>query len=300
MVHSSRSDNRSFQDSSGASGSPRDVVAGGLRQNKLKDYTVDDSGRRIPAPPHEDREELLKRYQRRDFKDSNVNNKAKQKTGDAAKIAQSTFHLQDRRTGVSNNVAKAQISSSPAFTEPLFPPLPLYGPPSHLRSIQISLLRCISFCCTLSFLLVIILGALFTSFIPQMCDHVYQRVLLRDPDRNRKFIVEERRREKQHAGERVKLTDQVPYYANLVDIDVEQVTCETLDGFTLHLQRLRDRRPQAPSSNKKYPVLMLHGLLQSAGAFCVNDEDSLAFYLCRQGFDVWLGNNRCWTHPERE
>jgi pimeloyl-ACP methyl ester carboxylesterase len=45
-------------------------------------------------------------------------------------------------------------------------------------------------------------------------------------------------------------------------------------------------------------VLLIHGLLQSAGAYCTNDEDSLAFYLAKQGYDVWLGNNRCGFEPE--
>jgi pimeloyl-ACP methyl ester carboxylesterase len=40
------------------------------------------------------------------------------------------------------------------------------------------------------------------------------------------------------------------------------------------------------------------GLLQSAGAYCSNDDDSLAFYLCKVGYDVWLGDNRCGFHPE--
>lgn len=43
---------------------------------------------------------------------------------------------------------------------------------------------------------------------------------------------------------------------------------------------------------------MIHGLLQSAGAYCTNDDASLAFYLCKSGYDVWLGNNRCGFHPE--
>jgi hypothetical protein len=48
----------------------------------------------------------------------------------------------------------------------------------------------------------------------------------------------------------------------------------------------------------KYPVLLLHGLLQAAGTFCVNDDSSLAFYLCKSGYDVWLGNNRGHFKPE--
>ena len=41
----------------------------------------------------------------------------------------------------------------------------------------------------------------------------------------------------------------------------------------------------------------MHGLLQSAGAYCTNDDDSLAFFLCKSGYDVWLGNNRCGFEP---
>jgi len=50
----------------------------------------------------------------------------------------------------------------------------------------------------------------------------------------------------------------------------------------------------------KYPVLLWPGLMQSSGAFCVNDESSLAFYLCKSGYDVWLGNNRGYFHPEHK
>ena len=52
-------------------------------------------------------------------------------------------------------------------------------------------------------------------------------------------------------------------------------------------------RYRNPSQKPKFPILMIHGLLQSAGAYCTNDNDSLAFYLCKAGYDVWLGNNRC-------
>lgn len=49
---------------------------------------------------------------------------------------------------------------------------------------------------------------------------------------------------------------------------------------------------------QKYPVLMMPGLMQSSGVYCTNDDHSLAFWLCKQGYDVWLGNNRCGFKPE--
>ncbi|KXG52069.1 uncharacterized protein PGRI_083530 [Penicillium griseofulvum] len=115
----------------------------------------------------------------------------------------------------------------------------------------------------------------------------------------------------------------VAYYARRVGLDVETFRVQTEDGFIITLwhvynpqeyealspEERRERGPDVftkprtpntshPQSNRRYPVLMVHGLLQNAGAFCTNDEDSLAFYLCKSGYDVWLGNNRCGPHPE--
>lgn len=115
----------------------------------------------------------------------------------------------------------------------------------------------------------------------------------------------------------------VAYYARRVGLDIETFRVQTEDGFILTLWHVYDpqeytalsseeRRergphvftqpkrlnPNNPHSRRRYPVLLVHGLLQSAGAFCANDEDSLAFYLCKSGYDVWLGNNRCGLHPE--
>ncbi|KAJ5593399.1 hypothetical protein N7537_010303 [Penicillium hordei] len=115
----------------------------------------------------------------------------------------------------------------------------------------------------------------------------------------------------------------VAYYARRVGLDVETFRVQTEDGFIITLwhvynpreyealspEERRERGPDVftkprmpntsrPHSNRRYPVLLVHGLLQSAGAFCTNDEHSLAFYLCKSGYDVWLGNNRCGSHPE--
>lgn len=119
------------------------------------------------------------------------------------------------------------------------------------------------------------------------------------------------------------LVGDVAYYARRVGLDVETFRVQTEDGFIITLwhvynpreyealspEERRERGPDVftkprlsstsrPQSNRRYPVLLIHGLLQNAGAFCTNDEDSLAFYLCKSGYDVWLGNNRCGSHPE--
>ncbi len=66
------------------------------------------------------------------------------------------------------------------------------------------------------------------------------------------------------------------------------------DLFTGEVRKRSKNSEQKP----KFPVLLMPGLLQSAGAYCVNDDDSLAFYLCKSGYDVWLGNNRCGFKPK--
>jgi len=125
----------------------------------------------------------------------------------------------------------------------------------------------------------------------------------------------------------------VGYYARRVGLDVETYNVMTEDGFIIELWHLYnpkfaspassshrdDRGPavfpkcvddassitgtsnlQQPDKNRRYPVLLIHGLLQSAGAYCSNDDDSLAFFLCKSGYDVWLGNNRCGFKPQHQ
>ncbi|KAH8733019.1 Alpha/Beta hydrolase protein [Phaeosphaeriaceae sp. PMI808] len=118
----------------------------------------------------------------------------------------------------------------------------------------------------------------------------------------------------------------VRLYARRVGLDCEVFDVQTEDGFIIELWHLYNpreykrtqgsqRSPHSPNNfpdngpsegitgsqysngNKKYPVLMIHGLLQSAGAYCTNDDDSLAFFLAKSGYDVWLGNSRCGFKP---
>ncbi|KAL2756763.1 hypothetical protein ACRALDRAFT_1049010 [Sodiomyces alcalophilus JCM 7366] len=239
----------------------------------------------------------------------------------------------------------------PYYTNPLFPPLPLYGPPSPLRDLQYMVFRVSSFVLSLAFLSVIVLGALFTS-IPPYVNKMYRLLTFRKIDEHRPFLEEEMRRKeirmaKERAWERGELhgnpdrkksTEEYPpteggpdpvvcdpaYYARRVGLDLEEFQVETEDGFIIDLwhvydpkeyTRLKDKDRQSmgpmifPKESRKkqhndtgrkpkFPVLLIPGLLQSAGAYLSNDDDSLAFYLCKAGYDVWLGNNRCGTKPK--
>ncbi|KAK7755256.1 hypothetical protein SLS62_002761 [Diatrype stigma] len=247
-----------------------------------------------------------------------------------------------------------QRTMPPSHTNPLFPPLPLYGPPSTMRNIQCMLFRISSFFLSAAFLGVIVLGALFTS-IPLVCSNVWVRMTGRDPDAQRPFYEEEARRndiqkeqerlwrrrgsqtgataddEHSRTDDKFFPTEGGPdpgvcdagYYARRVGLDVEELEVQTEDGFIIDLWHVYDpksytklndeersyRQPDLfTGENKtrrkdseqkpKFPVLLMPGLLQSAGSYCVNDDDSLAFYLCKAGYDVWLGNNRCGFKPK--
>ncbi|KAI9750374.1 MAG: hypothetical protein M4579_006498 [Chaenotheca gracillima] len=263
--------------------------------------------------------------------------------------------------------APLRAALPPARTNPLFPPLPLYGPSSMARSIQCVGFRVSSFFLSLGFLGVIVLGSAFTS-IPMMFRHIGLRLQFKTPDARRPFHEKEvarrkarkesekewtrRRRRRKSRGELGNDTEEdaalreefeptegghdpivcdVGYYARRVGLDVEEFNVQTEDGFIITLWHVYNPKEYTPvpefhkdyrgphifdesqdrngntygveTNNKrkdrkpKYPVLLMHGLLQSAGAYCCNDDDSLAFFLCKSGYDVWLGNNRCGFKP---
>ncbi|CAF9928045.1 MAG: hypothetical protein ALECFALPRED_003936 [Alectoria fallacina] len=263
----------------------------------------------------------------------------------------------------------------PSRTNPLFPELPLYGPPSLLRDIQCIGFRLSSAILSLAFLGVIVLGSAFTS-IPLMFRHIVMRLTFRNPDARRPFYEEEKRRQRIRAEEAMEwkhkrrrsessskaedgndeeqvgqkeeefepteggpdpLVCDLGYYARRVGLDAEIYEVMTEDGFIIQLVHVynpkeytnaspsqrahgapvvftkpldHDRSSNTssatssqsahPSNKHKYPLLLVHGLLQSSGAYCANDDSSLAFFLCKSGYDVWLGNNRCGFNPQHQ
>ncbi len=255
-----------------------------------------------------------------------------------------------------NAEASLRTSVPSSRTNPLFPPLPLYGPPSLLRNLQCTGFRASSFFLSLAFLGVIVLGSAFTS-IPLMFRNIALRLTFRNPNARRPFYLEEKQRKKDRAeaakawkrqrrrrsssssSTYVKMVDEneeeagqdeefepteggkdslirdVGYYARRVGLDVEEFKVQTEDGFIIvlwHVFNPKDyrrlpierrgykspdvfpthdavgdaaygaSRTQYAHGRRKYPVLMVHGLLQSAGAYCTNDDDSLAFFLCKR------------------
>ena len=257
--------------------------------------------------------------------------------------------------------APLRTADAPSRTNPLFPELPLYGPPSIARNIQCLAFRASSAVLSLAFLGVIILGSAFTS-IPLMIRHIGIRLSFRDPDARRPFYEEERKRQKLRQGQnkawkqkqrlgrsttnarsgneenghyneyepteggRDPLICDAAYYARRVGLDIEEFKVQTEDGFIIDLWHVYNPQEYIPTSVEHrdymkpemntnidtasatsrdssdssksyfresygmrfrsgkpgYPILMIHGLLQSSGSYCTNDDDSLAFFLCKR------------------
>ena len=278
--------------------------------------------------------------------------------------------MDDGMSGQSTNAGAALRNAiPPSKTHPLFPELPMYGPPTMLLRLQCLGFRISSAVLSLAFLATIVLGSVFTS-IPLLFRNLLLRLTFRNPNAQRPFHKEEQRRSKARKesarawkrhrrrkediskscdgneleigqdteyepteGGKDPLVCDVGYYARRVGLEVEGFKVQTEDGFIvslLHLYNPKDYTPvssdqrshgepvvfptgclengtahrttasQYPHGKQKYPVLLVHGLLQSAGAYCSNEEESLAFYLAKSGFDVWLGNNRCGFNPEHQ
>ena len=257
--------------------------------------------------------------------------------------------------------APLRSADAPSRTNPLFPELPLYGPPSFTRNIQCMAFRASSAVLSLAFLGVIILGSAFTS-IPLMIKHIGVRLSFRDPDARRPFFEEEKKRQRMRQGQnkawkqkqrlgrsstnarfgneenghyneyepteggRDPLICDAAYYARRVGLDIEEFKVQTEDGFIIDLWHVYNPQEYIPTSVEHrdylkpeiatnvdsgstisrdssdssnvyfresygmrfksgkpgYPILMIHGLLQSSGSYCTNDDDSLAFFLCKR------------------
>ena len=330
------------------------------------------NGGRLPAVPLGEAVELNKLREEAEGRAPNAPDSVYkthvQEEGRAKKSLDDSSLQDDDSRQSTRPEASLRTAIPPSKTHPLFPQLPLYGPPTLMRDIQCFAFRCSSAVLSLAFLGVIVLGSAFTS-IPLMLRHIALRLTFRDPNSRRPFYEEERRRAKarkeearawkrhkrrrnnsskarddyeEEAGHGIDyepmeggkdpLKCDVGYYARRVGLDVENYQVQTEDGFILELCHIYNPKEYEPASEshreyqppvvfpkgvgengstvqsgpqhtpgkQRYPILLVHGLLQSAGAYCTNDDDSLAFFLCKSGYDVWLGNNRCGFEPKHQ
>lgn len=96
----------------------------------------------------------------------------------------------------------------------------------------------------------------------------------------------------------LKVTKDLRYYALQLGLDLEEYKIETEDGYILTLHRLINPNLTEDERNNTTPCLLQHGLLLCSGAWLVPGKNSLPYYFIEQGYDVWLGNNRCGFEPE--
>jgi pimeloyl-ACP methyl ester carboxylesterase len=95
--------------------------------------------------------------------------------------------------------------------------------------------------------------------------------------------------------------DSVRWCAEKFGYDVEEHVVKTDDGYLLHVERISKKDQKKKLKVRGPPIILQHGLFQSSGIFVVaNKKSSLAFYLVDQGYDVWLGNNRCVYEKHQE
>lgn len=96
----------------------------------------------------------------------------------------------------------------------------------------------------------------------------------------------------------LKVVDSLRYYALQLGLDLEEYTITTGDGYVLTLHHLIDPKETMADRRAKRPLLLQHGLLSCSGAWLTPGQNSLPFYFMEQGYDVWMGNNRCGFEPK--
>ncbi|KAL8637378.1 MAG: hypothetical protein Q9226_009129, partial [Calogaya cf. arnoldii] len=157
------------------------------------------NGGRLPAVPLDEAEKLNR------FKDEAEQSGSR---GGESTVRKDTTQLaaaQETHDGASIDRQSSGQSVKPGAplrtaipapkTHPLFPQMPLYGPPTLLRNLQSRAFQLSSAFLSLAFLGTIVLGSLFTS-IPLLIHHLYLLLTFWNPNRRRPFYEEEKRREK--------------------------------------------------------------------------------------------------------
>ena len=82
----------------------------------------------------------------------------------------------------------------------------------------------------------------------------------------------------------------VPDQIRANGLQFEAIEVTTDDGYINELWHVWD----SETLNSSYePIYFNHGLIDTAGTWFYNTPDkALAYILAKQGYDIWLGNNR--------
>ena len=75
------------------------------------------------------------------------------------------------------------------------------------------------------------------------------------------------------------------------NLSIQEYTVLTEDGYLLGLFRIPGKLEEQEVKPGP-PVLLMHGIFDSADSWILNDERSPAVILSKAGYDVWLGNSR--------
>ncbi|KAK8048804.1 hypothetical protein PG994_010534 [Apiospora phragmitis] len=289
-------------------------------------------GNRLPGPPLQ---EAYKLNQLKEEFDSNhstddaepISEQAVRESSDQGKDVTGPAEVEVKAQANSASIQKAgddslQRSMPPSHTNPLFPAFTAIRPIVNLSSFFLST----------SFLGVVVLGALFTS-IPPLFYRTWMRLTLRNPDAQRPFYQEEVRRQKarqemERAWKRRMTQDKISpdkeapvsndgfvpteggpdpiicdvgYYARRVGLDMEEFQVQTEDGFIIDLWHIYDPKEHTKLDEKERTFRgpnLFTGETKERPETPGRSANSLAFYLCKSGYDVWLGNNRCGFKPK--
>lgn len=80
----------------------------------------------------------------------------------------------------------------------------------------------------------------------------------------------------------------------------EEHEVTTEDGYILMLGRIPGYRNESFKEGSKRPVILQHGLGINMMQWVFNSNDRTpAFVLARNGYDVWMGNNRGTTFSKK-
>ncbi|KAJ3393907.1 hypothetical protein HDU80_010633 [Chytriomyces hyalinus] len=122
-------------------------------------------------------------------------------------------------------------------------------------------------------------------------------------EQRKRVITSPLRREPSRASHSFDLTPQndyrrpnqnVRYYIEKEGFQCDSYNVTTRDGFILRLERISPGpgMDQTIPQSEKPPIILMHGMFQSAGVWVTSGRKSFAFYLAENNYDVWVANNR--------